>query len=849
MSALPDLSVARSHYLYTVPARPAPIGVYANMAQKMLIETIHDGETRVAVVKDGSLEKFDFESPERKAHKGNIYLAKIKRVEPALQAAFVDYGAEKHGFLPFSEIHSSYYRIPVGDRPPGLDDDDDDGQVDDTTDDMADGDADGEDKTDDKTNDNTSGREQPRRGRREKRGRDERSRYRIQDVIRNDQIVLVQLSKEERGNKGAAFTSKIALPGRYCVLVTKSSRNSGISRRIEDFKERKNLKEIFASLDVPKGMSVIIRTAGRERSKAEVKRDFESLLRRWEEIRKTTLRSEAPKTIYEDGALIQRAVRDIYHRDIDEILVDSDSGYKEARAALRQFIPSHVRRVKRYQSDMPLFEKFDIESQIDATFSPVCPLKSGGYLVINVTEAVITIDVNSGRSTRQRNIEDTALEINLEAAHEAARQLCLRNLAGLIVIDFIDMEKSGNNAKVEKVLNEALKDDRSRIQTSRISRFGLLEMSRQRMGPSLIDRSTSLCRSCEGMGRERLPGSSSLQVLRAVSHHAMKSPEKRLNVWTRMPIVMSLLNEKRQFLHDLEQKHRVEIHIRAFPGESLEGEDLYRVDVAALDGVGDDDEKSPSPSRGRGRPAGRTARNRRESPPDDTSDTRDASPKADTGKAVEGDDKDRSGSDDDTTRERGDKKRQRGRGGQSRRTSSITARNRGAGRESPEKDTNEKDTNEKSPGRSPEKSREKSRGRSTRRKFGSDDDAINAEKAVRDSKDTSKPKTPRRKTSRRQDADTDVMKEGAGAEKKAREKKSEEKSKADSKDTRGTKRKRTDAVKESPEKGEKDPKGRARRPGRRAKKGDEAVKKSDLTTPSADTASPASDALKRRDFW
>ncbi|HEU4961182.1 MAG TPA: Rne/Rng family ribonuclease, partial [Sphingomonas sp.] len=494
----------------------------------MLIDARHREETRVAVVKGNRIEEFDFESAERKQLKGNIYLAKVTRVEPSLQAAFVDYGGNRHGFLAFSEIHPDYYQIPKEDRDALLREEaehaaeeaalraqsdaeaealEPDDAVLDRLDDEEAGvetvDHDEEAETGDGEADEDDA---PRGRRRGKRGKTDaaveelrerrmnlRRRYKIQDVIRRRQVLLVQVVKEERGNKGAALTTYLSLAGRYCVLMPNTSHGGGISRKISNATDRKRLKSIMADLKLPSTMGCIVRTAGLQRTKTEIKRDFDYLARLWDGIRETTLKSSAPALIYGDSDLIKRAIRDIYNRDIDEVIVEGEEGYRQAKDFMKLLMPSHARRVKHYSDAVPLFQRHHVEDQLAAMYHPVVQLKSGGYLVINPTEALVSIDINSGRSTREHNIEQTATQTNLEAAHEIARQLRLRDMAGLIVIDFIDMDHGSNVRKVEKAVKEALKNDRARIQVGRISSFGLMEMSRQRLRTGVLEASTRQC--------------------------------------------------------------------------------------------------------------------------------------------------------------------------------------------------------------------------------------------------------------------------------------------------------------------------------------------------------------------
>ncbi len=678
------------------------------MANKMLIDASHPEETRVVVLRGNRVEEFDFESASKKPLRGNIYLAKVTRVEPSLQAAFVDYGGNRHGFLAFSEIHPDYYQIPVADRQALLEEEAaaheeeeeeqrprrsrrrrnreqdaakrqangdesiseaaplaDDGapadeqdsagdvpaELEATTeaetapaDDLAvaeapevvppaapfdaeagsadasehederdhahlapaedagvhmiavddqgyatieehdgardeevaetpdhevkarrieqrdDEHADEEDEDEEEHVEQIGGdamEEMPRRQPRLRR------QYKIQEVIKRRQVLLVQVVKEERGNKGAALTTYLSLAGRYSVLMPNTARGGGISRKITDAGDRKRLKTIAQDLEVPDGMGVILRTAGASRTRQEVKRDFEYLLRMWETVRETTLRSSAPMLVYEEGSLIKRAIRDLYNKEVDEILVSGETGYREAKDFMRLLMPSHTRNVRLWREPQGVFVKSGVETQLDAMFSPQVTLKSGGYLVINQTEALVAIDVNSGRSTREHNIEDTALRTNLEAADEVARQLRLRDLAGLIVVDFIDMEEPRNNRAVERRLKDALKNDRARIQVGRISHFGLLEMSRQRIRTGVLEGSTTPCPHCAGAGTVRSTSSIALHVLRVLEEALIKSASHNIIVKTRTHVALYILNQKRAHLREIERRFGVEIFVIA----------------------------------------------------------------------------------------------------------------------------------------------------------------------------------------------------------------------------------------------------------------------------------------------
>ncbi len=639
--------------------------------KNILIDATHREETRVLVVDGNRIEEYDHETLSRKPIKGNIYLAKVTRVEPSLQAAFVDYGGNRHGFLAFSEIHPDYYRIPIEDRELLLaeereqdDRDQDEPQretseretseqetfepsspdapegepsateastVEEVPADMTveeiggasplpvedletpaeaaieqerassielsandistsaypseepfapqDGEASvseagepvlpaeggeaipaqtGEEQSAPKpesvdTIGSDMGEDLRRRRRRLQR------RYKIQEVIKRRQIILVQVTKEERGNKGAALTTYLSLPGRYCVLMPNTGRGGGISRKITNQSDRKRLKAIVDDLDPPEGMSLILRTAGQERTKAEVKRDYEYLIRLWDEIRERTLTSTAPALIYEEADVIKRAVRDLYGRGVEEVIVAGDEGYKTAKAFMKAMMPSHAKRVRLYEEPVPLFHRYNVEQQLETIQNPVVQLRSGGSIVINSTEALVAIDVNSGRATRERNIEETAYKTNLEAAEEVARQLRLRDLAGLIVIDFIDMEENRNNHAVERRLKEAMKDDRARIQIGRISHFGLLEMSRQRLRASLVETSTERCPVCAGTGLVRSTETTGLQVLRAIEEEALKRRAGEITVTVPTRVALHLLNHARRSLGDIEERFALHI--------------------------------------------------------------------------------------------------------------------------------------------------------------------------------------------------------------------------------------------------------------------------------------------------
>jgi ribonuclease E len=572
------------------------------MTTRMLVDATHAEETRIVVVDGKKLVDFDFETATKRQLKGNIYLAKVTRVEPSLQAAFVDYGGNRHGFLSFNEIHPDYYQIPVADREALLQDEaeqaarqaeledrvDDNGADDDDVDDdtdsaaafgtgneidgtaeaapaMDDQDGDGQNGESDGDDDSPEASEEagaidvmdevPR-----PRGRSRRS-YKIQEVIKRRQILLIQVVKEERGNKGAALTTYLSLAGRYCVLMPNTARGGGISRKIANQSHRRKLKSIVSDLDVPEGMGVIVRTAGQNRTKAEIRRDFEYLLRLWNSVRDLTLSSTAPTVVYEEANLIKRAIRDMYAKGIDEILVDGEEGYRVAKDFMRMLMPSHAKKVQPYRDRIPLLHRYQVEQQLDSMHSSVVQLKSGGYLVFAQTEALVAVDVNSGRSTKERNIEETALKTNLEAADEVGRQLRLRDLAGLVVIDYIDMDENRNNRAVERRMKDALKDDRARIQVGRISSFGLMELSRQRLRPSLFEASTKICDICAGTGYVRTTESTSLHVLRTIEEEGIRGRAAQLTVHAPAEVALYLLNQKRDHLAEIQERYGMQVYI------------------------------------------------------------------------------------------------------------------------------------------------------------------------------------------------------------------------------------------------------------------------------------------------
>ncbi|VAV96352.1 Ribonuclease E [hydrothermal vent metagenome] len=635
------------------------------MTIKMLIDASHEEETRVAIVHGNRVEEFDYESSAKKQIKGNIYLAKITRVEPSLQAAFVEYGGNRHGFLAFSEIHPDYYQIPVSDREALIAEEaaayarilEEDEEIPEkkpkrkprrkskprvaktekTTEDTSenseeniseegpevaaneveavetvdieviepedeqnspaeeDAESDGpsitkaenvaepdtitedvppEDSPEDSDNDdddidsdiekeaaNALDDEEAAERLRVKIAKGLRRKYKIQEVIKKNQVMLIQVVKEERGNKGAALTTYLSLPGRYCVLMPNTLHGGGVSRKIASVSERKSLKKILADLNMPSGIACIIRTAGQSRTKTEIKRDFDYLIRTWEGIRERTLKSVAPVLINEEGDLIKRSIRDLYTREIDEILVEGEDGYKTARSFMRLLMPSHARKIKHYTDPIPLLHKYQVESQLDSMYSPTVQLKSGGYIVINPTEALVSIDVNSGKATKGHNIEETARKTNLEAAEEVARQLRLRDMAGLIVIDFIDMEVRSNNRAVEQKMKECLKSDRARIQVGKISSFGLLEMSRQRLRAGVLESSTRACPHCEGSGVIRSMETQVLHILRALEEEGIRGRNDKVTVYLPEQTAIYMLNGKRTKLVSLEEQYSFAIEV------------------------------------------------------------------------------------------------------------------------------------------------------------------------------------------------------------------------------------------------------------------------------------------------
>ena len=523
------------------------------MSKLMLIDATHPEETRVAVVSNGQIEDFDFEARNKRQLRGNIYLAKVTRVEPSLQAAFVDYGGNRHGFLAFAEIHPDYFQIPKEDREALLAEADEE-----------DGGEESEDEAEGATEnggDDASDEEEERKQNR--RNALFQRKYKIQEVIRRRQVMLVQVVKEERGNKGAALTTYLSLAGRYCVLMPNTSRGGGISRKITNAGDRKRLKSITSEFEIPRGAGLIVRTAGAKRTKNEVRRDFEYLTKLWQQIVGKTMESMAPALIHEEGHLVLRAVRDLYDKDVERIIVEGEDAYNEARTFVKMLMPSHTRKVVHHDDNGPLFVMTGVEDQLEGIYAPTVQLPSGGYIVINQTEALVAIDVNSGKATRERNVEATALKTNMEAAAEACRQMRLRDLAGLIVIDFIDMEDLKNNRAVEKKMKDCLSIDRARVQTGRISQFGLFEISRQRRRAGVLELSSEPCDHCGGTGRMRSIESAAIQLLRMIEARAADDRVQTVHVDAASEVALYLLNEKRSSIAAIESDNHVLVRIEA----------------------------------------------------------------------------------------------------------------------------------------------------------------------------------------------------------------------------------------------------------------------------------------------
>ncbi len=571
------------------------------------------------LLNNNKLEDFDYETSHRKQLKENIYLARVTRVEPSLQAAFVEYGGNRQGFLAFSEIHPDYYRIPVEDREKLLAEEEElvakasDTDADSTASNAPDApDNDASNDAPDNDDDESDARETRRRHARVAR------HYKIQEVISHRQILLIQVVKEERGNKGAALTTYLSLAGRYCVLMPNTHHGGGVSRKISNPVDRKKLKTVVNGLDVPKGMAVIVRTAGSKRTKAEITRDFSYLTRQWNDIRDLTMESSAPALIHEEGNLIKRSIRDYYGADVEEVIVEGEEAFKSAKMHMKNLMPSHVKKVKSYDDTaMSLFQRHQVENMLSAMHEPQVVLKSGGYLVINQTEALVAIDINSGRATKERNIEETALKTNLEAAEEIAQQLRQRDLSGLVVIDFIDMDVNRNQNAVERKLKDALRNDRARIQVGSISQFGLLEMSRQRLRPSLAESVTNTCPHCDGTGRVRSVESASLQVLRSIEVEASKAKGEDLKVFMNAEIALYILNHKHGIVAEIEQRLGIAITLE-------QDNSLITPDIRIGDGAG---QAQGEQQRDNSRDGGRRRRSRSNNRPNqDTAPSQDTTP-------------------------------------------------------------------------------------------------------------------------------------------------------------------------------------------------------------------------------
>ena len=810
------------------------------MSTRMLIDARHQEETRVAVVKGSRVEEFDYESAAKRQLKGNIYLARVTRVEPSLQAAFVEYGGNRHGFLAFSEIHPDYYQIPKEDREELLraekaadlsdtkaelegkapkaepeadkksdkksdksdkksdksDKSDKSGKSDGKSD--ASSDAKSDDKnieatvvdTPDAEKDEVIAAAEKRRN-----ARTMHRRYSIQEVIKRRQVLLVQVVKEERGNKGAALTTYLSLAGRYCVLMPNSTHSGGISRKISNVTDRKRLKTIMSSLNLPENTGCIIRTAGLQRTKTDIKRDLDYLLRLWNGIRELTLKSMAPSLIYAEADLIKRSIRDLYNRDIDEILVEGDVGFKRAKDFMTMLMPSHAKKVVNYKNRIPLLQRYQVETQLESMYNPEVQLKSGGYIVINPTEALISIDVNSGRATKEKSIEATAVKTNLEASEEIGRQLRLRDMAGLVVIDFIDMEDRNNNRSVERRMKEVLKNDRARIQVGRISSFGLMEMSRQRLRPNLLEASMKTCGHCRGSGVVRSVESAALHVLRELEEEGVRNRAQLLSVSMNEEVAIYVLNKKRASLTDLEKRYGIMIDIIArrdmgpsdmeverenLAVEVVQNNDaLLMVDDYIVEGddfeeeEGDDepilparkddaeDDADGKPKRRRRRRGGR--RNKRDDSADNADNTADENKTDGDGKAAD------SATDDDNTNEEDKPKRARRRRGR------RGGRRRRGGRDSETTEASENadakveapkdaDTKADTPaGNAAGDDKPKPRRRRTTKKVDAAEDVKSEDKAeaktdapAKDDKadGEDKPKPRRRRTTKKVDADT-----------------------------------------------------------------------------------------------
>ena len=541
------------------------------MDKNLYIDASHPDETRIVLKSNLAIEEYEYEDKNRVNFKNNIYLGTISRVEPSLQAAFVDFGRVKHGFLAFNDIQSDYYQIPSADKEK-LKDAEEKIREDlkntnleeiNSNQEVASSDEKNENTEDQNKNSNVIVAENKSNYREKLKHTYGLKKYRIQEVIKPGQVILIQVLKEERGQKGAALTTFISLAGKFMVLMPNTAKGGGISRKITNINDRKKLKDISSDIDVPKGAGLIVRTAGAKRTKSEIKRDYEYLLRQWEQIRDLTLKSIAPAPIYEEGDLIKRSIRDLYNRDIDELLIEGLAGFNAAKEFMKMIMPTHAKNVKLYSDQMPLFARYQVESPLSGMFSPTVQLKSGGYIVIGITEALVAIDVNSGRATKEGSIEQTALNTNLEAAEEISRQMRLRDLAGLIVIDFIDMDERRNNTAVERLMKEKLSKDRARIQVGRISGFGLLEMSRQRLRPGMLEATTQACASCHGTGLIRSDDNLALTILRQLEEEGTRRTSKEVLLTAPVGIINYLMNEKREHISNIESRYGLAIRLQA----------------------------------------------------------------------------------------------------------------------------------------------------------------------------------------------------------------------------------------------------------------------------------------------
>lgn len=805
------------------------------MSKRMLIDAGHPEETRVVIVDGTKVDELDFESAAKKQLRGNLYLARVTRVEPSLQAAFVEYGGNRHGFLAFSEIHPDYYKIPEADKIALLeaeqaetleeaaeeeaedeaegtkkpakkkrrssksskakvkkDEEEAETDVDEADSESEDSDAAEADGTDveEITDGEDEVQDEQEKTAKKRKTRSYRQRYKIQEVIKRGQILLIQVVKEERGNKGAAMTTYLSLAGRYCVLMPNTPKGGGISRKIANGADRKRLKSIVSEFQVPQGMGVIVRTAGAKRTKTEVKRDYDYLCRLWETIRSTTLESMAPALIHEEGNLVKRSIRDLYNKDIKEVLVQGEDAYKTAKDFIKMLMPSHSKYVKAYKDDIPLFLRYQVESQIEDSLDSVVQLKSGGYLVIHPTEALVSIDVNSGRSTKERNVERTALKTNLEAADEVARQMRLRDLAGLVVIDFIDMDEYRNNRSVEKRMKEALSKDRARVQAGRISQFGLMEISRQRRRRSLLEGSSISCPHCEGVGRKRTVESSSLKALRAIEEVAARGQTAKARLTTSPEVAGFILNDKRDELNRISKKFDMYVVVEADP------------ELFAPNFVITEEEKAKGKNKD---PLAEIEKELKKAKAEENKKSRSKSRNSKDSKSKESTSEEEDEKDDEEKKSKS--RRRRGRRGGRKRKSSSSTENEAA---SETTDSSEKSSDPEEKSETEEKKKPSSRSRRSRSRTKTADKDDKSVDAPEDSKEEGnkekeepKPKPKRRSRTRKSTAKTEskpAATESAPVAEKA-SKKVEEKpeSKPEKKPTRSTTRRKAPSRKSSDE--------------------------------------------------